>query len=98
MLDLFGKSISPYELLDIVNEENSIESYTFVSRKEHGFPYLVNPPPQSNVCSIMKFNKILDIIKYEEELLFHSQKRQGISMTTPGWNGLNRFKQLLRQA
>lgn len=45
MLDLFGKSISPYELLDIVNEENSIESYTFVSRKEHGFPYLVNPPP-----------------------------------------------------
>lgn len=39
----FWEENVPFELLDIADEENNIESYTLISRKEHGFPkqYLV---------------------------------------------------------
>lgn len=39
----FWEEYVPFELLDIAEEENNIESYTLITRKEHGFPkqYLV---------------------------------------------------------
>ncbi len=34
----FWEEHVPYELLDVVDEENNIESYTIIARNEHGFP------------------------------------------------------------
>lgn len=34
----FWEEHIPFELLDLAEEENNIKSYTFICRKEHGFP------------------------------------------------------------
>lgn len=44
----------PYELLDIIDEENNIEYYTIIARKEHGFPnkYLVLTEMTANAALV----------------------------------------------
>ena len=44
-----------YELLDIIDEENNIEYYTIIARKEHGFPnkYLVLTEMTANAALVM---------------------------------------------
>lgn len=45
----------PYELLDIIDEENNIEYYTIIARKEHGFPnkYLVLTEMTANAVLVL---------------------------------------------
>jgi hypothetical protein len=44
-----------FELLDIADEENNIESYTLISRKEHAFPkqYLVLSEMSANAVLVL---------------------------------------------
>ncbi|OAB35031.1 SMI1/KNR4 family protein [Paenibacillus glacialis] len=49
----FWEEDVPFELLDIVEEKNNIESYTLISRKEHGWP------KQFLVLSEMSTNAVL---------------------------------------
>ncbi|WP_342568240.1 hypothetical protein MKY09_12010 [Psychrobacillus sp. FSL K6-4046] len=54
----FWEEDVPFELLDIADEENNIESYTLLSRKEHGFP------KQYLVLSEMSVNSVLVLDTY----------------------------------
>jgi antitoxin component of RelBE/YafQ-DinJ toxin-antitoxin module len=51
----FWEEHVPFELLDLAEEENNIESYTLISRKEHGFPkqYLVLSEMSSNAVLVL---------------------------------------------
>lgn len=51
----FWEEFVPFELLDIVDEENNIESYTFISREEHGFPkkYLILSEMSANAVLVL---------------------------------------------
>ncbi|MED3987368.1 SMI1/KNR4 family protein [Peribacillus simplex] len=51
----FWEEFVPFELLDIVEEENNIESYTLISREEHGFPkkYLVLSEMSANAVLVL---------------------------------------------
>jgi hypothetical protein len=51
----FWEEHVPFELLDIAEEENNIESYTLISRKEHGFPkqYLVLSEMSANAVLVL---------------------------------------------
>lgn len=51
----FWEEHVPFELLDIVEEERNIESYTNVCRKEHGFPnhYLVISEMSANTVLVL---------------------------------------------
>ncbi|MFU2014269.1 SMI1/KNR4 family protein [Peribacillus butanolivorans] len=51
----FWEEFVPFELLDIVDEENNIKSYTFISRKEHDFPkkYLVLSEMSANAVLVL---------------------------------------------
>lgn len=51
----FWEGHVPYELLDIVDEENNIESNTIVARNEHGFPkkYLVLSEMSANTVLVL---------------------------------------------
>ncbi|MRX73698.1 SMI1/KNR4 family protein [Bacillus lacus] len=51
----FWEEHVPFELLDIANEKNNIESYTLISRKEHGFPkqYLILSEMSANAVLIL---------------------------------------------
>jgi len=52
----FWEEHVPFELLDISDEENNIESYTLISRKEHGFPkqYLVLSEMSANAVLVLE--------------------------------------------
>lgn len=51
----FWEEHVPYELLDVVDEENNIESYTTIARNEHGFPkkYLVLSEMSANAILVL---------------------------------------------
>ncbi|MDM5155474.1 SMI1/KNR4 family protein [Bacillus sp. DX1.1] len=51
----FWEEYVPYELLDIVDEENNIESNTIIARNEHGFPkkYLVLSEMSANAVLVL---------------------------------------------
>nr|WP_231503976.1 SMI1/KNR4 family protein [Bacillus sp. UNC437CL72CviS29] len=51
----FWEEHVPYELLDIVDEENNIQSNTMIARNEHGFPkkYLVLSEMSANAVLIL---------------------------------------------
>ncbi|MFD4930398.1 SMI1/KNR4 family protein [Peribacillus butanolivorans] len=51
----FWEEFVPFELLDMVDEENTIQSYTFISRKEYGFPekYLVLSEISANAVLVL---------------------------------------------
>ncbi|WP_243523172.1 SMI1/KNR4 family protein [Bacillus pseudomycoides] len=51
----FWEGHVPYELLDIVDEENAIESNTIIARKELGFPkkYLVLSEMSANTVLVL---------------------------------------------
>lgn len=51
----FWEENVPFELLDIVAEENNIEVYTTISRKEHDFPnnYLVLSEMSANAVIVL---------------------------------------------
>lgn len=51
----FWEEHVPYELLDIIDEENNIEYYTMIARKEHGFPnkYLVLTEMTANAALVL---------------------------------------------
>lgn len=51
----FWEEHVPYELLDVVDEENNIESYTIIARNEHGFPkkYLVLSGMSANAVLVL---------------------------------------------
>jgi hypothetical protein len=51
----FWEEHIPYELLDVVDEENNIESYTIIARNEHGFPqkYLVLSEMSANAVLVL---------------------------------------------
>ena len=51
----FWEEHVPYELLDIIDEENNIEYYTIIARKEHGFPnkYLVLTEMTANAALVL---------------------------------------------
>ncbi|AJS61119.1 SMI1/KNR4 family protein [Paenibacillus sp. IHBB 10380] len=51
----FWEEVVPFELLDIVEEKNNIESYTFISRREHGWPkqYLVLSEMSTNAVLVL---------------------------------------------
>ncbi|MEK4628241.1 MAG: SMI1/KNR4 family protein [Carnobacterium inhibens] len=52
----FWEEHVPFELLDISDEENNIETYTIISRKEHGFPkqYLVLSEMSANAVLVLE--------------------------------------------
>lgn len=56
----FWEEYVPYELLDIIDEENNIEYYTMIARKEHGFPnkYLVLTEMTANAALVL--NSVTD--------------------------------------
>ena len=51
----FWEESVPFELLDIVEDTNTIESYTVISRKEHEFPkqYLVLSEMSANAVLVL---------------------------------------------
>ncbi|PEJ16379.1 SMI1/KNR4 family protein [Bacillus toyonensis] len=51
----FWEEHVPYEILDIIDEENNIEYYTIIARKEHGFPnkYLVLTEMTANAALVL---------------------------------------------
>ncbi|GGB37188.1 SMI1/KNR4 family protein [Lentibacillus populi] len=51
----FWEEHVPFELLDIVDEESNIKSYTLISRKEHGFPkkFLVLSEMSANAVLVL---------------------------------------------
>lgn len=49
----FWENFVPFELLDIVDEKNNIESYTYICRSEYGFP------KQYLILSEMSLNTVL---------------------------------------
>ncbi|MDA2565159.1 SMI1/KNR4 family protein [Bacillus cereus] len=51
----FWEEHVPYELLDVVDEENNIESYTIIARNQHGFPkkYLVLSEMSANAILVL---------------------------------------------
>ncbi len=74
----FWEEFVPFELLDMVDEENNIESSTLISRKEHGFPkqYLVLSEMSAN--AILVLDTITDkvyIVNFEggDELLLKGE-------------------------
>ena len=71
----------PFELLDIVDEENNIESYTLISRKEHDFPkqYLVLSEMSAN--AVLVLDTVTDkvyIVNFEggDELLLKGELKE----------------------
>lgn len=83
----FWEEFVPFELLDMVDEENNIESSTLISRKEHGFPkqYLVLSEMSAN--AILVLDTITDkvyIVNFEggDELLLKGElKASGSSFS-----------------
>ncbi|WP_301107142.1 SMI1/KNR4 family protein [Sporosarcina sp.] len=74
----FWEEFVPFELLDMVDEVNNIESYTLISRKEHGFPkqYLVLSEMSAN--AILVLDTVTDnvyIVNFEggDELLLKGE-------------------------
>jgi hypothetical protein len=51
----FWEESVPFELLDIVEDSNNIESYTMISREEHDFPkqYLVLSEMSANAVLVL---------------------------------------------
>lgn len=51
----FWEEHVPFELLDLVDEENNIEAYTLICREEHGFPkqYLVLSEMSANAVLVL---------------------------------------------
>ncbi|PGA13458.1 1,3-beta-glucan synthase regulator [Priestia aryabhattai] len=45
----------PFELLDLVDQENNIEAYTLISRREYGFPkqYLILSEISANAALVL---------------------------------------------
>lgn len=77
----FWEEHVPFELLDIVDDENNIESYTFISRKEYGFPkqYLVLSEMSAN--AILVLDTITDKVytvnfEGEDELLLKGELKE----------------------
>ncbi|MGG2134683.1 SMI1/KNR4 family protein [Bacillus sp. S2(2024)] len=77
----FWEEHVPYELLDIVDEENNIESYTIIARKEHGFPkkYLVLSEMSAN--AVLVLDSITDkvyLVNFEggDELLLSGELKE----------------------
>ncbi|MGC4376653.1 SMI1/KNR4 family protein [Fictibacillus sp. Mic-4] len=77
----FWEENVPFELLDIANEENNIESYTLISRKEHGFPneYLVLSEMSAN--AVLVLDTVTDkvyIVNFEggDELLLKGKLKE----------------------
>lgn len=71
----------PYELLDLVDEENNIESYTLISRKEHGFPkqYLVLSEMSANAVLVLDTvtDKVYTVnFEGEDELLLIGELKE----------------------
>lgn len=56
----FWEEYVPFELLDIADDENNIESYTLITRKEYGFPikYLVLSEMSAN--AVLVFDTVTD--------------------------------------
>lgn len=54
----FWEESVPFELLDIVEDTPTIESYTMITRKEHGFPqqYLVVSEMSANAVLVLDTN------------------------------------------
>ncbi|MCC5803767.1 SMI1/KNR4 family protein [Rossellomorea vietnamensis] len=71
----FWEGHVPFELLDLVEEENNIESYTYLSRREHGFlnRYLVLSEMSANAVLVLdsETDKVYTVnFEGEDELLF----------------------------
>ncbi|WP_367033052.1 SMI1/KNR4 family protein [Priestia megaterium] len=51
----FWEEYVPFELLDLVDEENNIEAYTLICRKEYGFPkqYLILSEISANAVLVL---------------------------------------------
>lgn len=51
----FWEEHIPFELLDVAEEERNITSYTYIARKEHGFPdrYLVLSEISANAILVL---------------------------------------------
>ena len=74
----FWEEHVPFELLDLADEENNIESYTLYTRKEHSFPmkYLVLSEMSAN--SLLVLDTITDkvyVVNFEggDELLLKGE-------------------------
>lgn len=77
----FWEEHVPFELLDIAEEKNNIESYTLISREEHGFPkrYLVLSEMSSN--AVLVLDTVTDkvyIVNFEggDELLLKGKLKE----------------------
>jgi len=77
----FWEEHVPFELLDIVDEENNIESYTLISRKEYRFPkqYLVLSEMSAN--AILVLDTVTDkvyVVNFEggDELLLNGELKE----------------------
>ncbi|MDG5471396.1 SMI1/KNR4 family protein [Jeotgalibacillus sp. ET6] len=51
----FWEENQPFELLDVIDEENNVETYTNISRQEHDFPnkYLVLSEMTANAVLVL---------------------------------------------
>jgi len=77
----FWEEYVPFELLDLTDEENNIESYTNIAREEHGFPkqYLVLSEMSAN--AVLVLDTITDkvyIVNFEggDELLLQGELKE----------------------
>lgn len=77
----FWEEHVPFELLDIADEENNIESYTLISKKEHGFQkqYLVLSEMSAN--AVLVLDTVTDkvyIVNFEggDELLLKGELKE----------------------
>jgi len=80
----FWEEHVPFELLDIADKENNIESYTLISRKAHGFPkkYLVLSEMSAN--AVLVLDTVTDkvyIVNFEggDELLLKGELKESWS-------------------
>ncbi|MCZ8496733.1 SMI1/KNR4 family protein [Priestia megaterium] len=74
----FWEEYVPFELLDLVDEENNIVAYTFICRKEYGFPkqYLILSEISAN--AVLVLDTLIDnvyIVNFEggDELLLKGE-------------------------
>ncbi|ATP40852.1 1,3-beta-glucan synthase regulator [Solibacillus sp. R5-41] len=77
----FWDTFVPFELLDIVEEKNNIENYTYICRSEHSFPkhYLVLS--EMSVNTVLVLDTLTDkVYKVDfeggEELLLKGELRE----------------------
>lgn len=80
----FWEEHVPFELLDIADDENNIESYTLITRKEHGFSkqYLVLSEMSAN--AVLVLDTVTDkvyIVNFEggDELLLKGELKENWS-------------------